>query len=251
MGHITIERDGGIAILRLMRPPANAVDLELAAEMEVAFRSLTSSGGVTAIVITGSGSCFSAGLDLKRVPLYGLDEQRAMVGTANRLLGQLYGCPLPVVAAVNGHAVAAGLILMLTSDYRVGTNGACKLGLTEGRVGIPFPAVAMLVLQAEVAPHVARVLTLRANNIDPQAALAWGLLDELQAPAAVVSTAIEVARDLASIPSEAYARIKQQLRAATLVRIEETIAQGTDPALESWVTSEAAAASAALLRHGR
>ncbi len=251
MGHITTERDGSIAILRLARPPANAVDLELAAEMEAAFVALTSTSGVAAVVITGSGRFFSAGLDLKRVPLYGHDEQRAMVGTANRLLGKLYSCPLPVVAAVNGHAVAAGLILALTCDYRVGTNGACKLGLTEARVGIPFPVVAMLVLQAEVAPDVARVLTLRANNIDPQSALAWGVLDELQAPAHVLSTAIEVAGDLASHPTAGYARIKQQLRSRTLAFIEETNARANDPALESWVTSGAGAASAALLRRGR
>jgi enoyl-CoA hydratase len=251
MGYVTIDRDGPVAVLRLNRPPVNALDLEFAREVATAFFALTTAEGVGAIVLAGTDGCFSAGLDLKLVPFYRPEQQREMVATANRMLARLYGCPLPVVAAVTGHAVAGGLILVLACDYRVGSSAPCKLGLTEARVGIPFPAVAMQVLQAEVAPHVARVLTLRAENIGPQAALACGVLDELQPPARILSAAMARARDLAGMPAEGYARIKQQLRAGTLARIEETIARGTDPALESWVTPEAGAASAALLRGDR
>jgi enoyl-CoA hydratase len=248
MGYVTIERDGPVAVFRLDRPPVNALHLEFAREVETAFFALTTAEGVGAIVLTGTDGCFSAGLDLKQVPFYSPPQQREMVATANRMLARLYGCPLPVVAAVGGHAVAAGLILLLACDYRVGSSAPCKLGLTEVRVGIPFPSVAMQVLQAEVAPDVARVLTLRGENIGPQAALTFGVLDELQPPARVLPAAMEVARDLASMPAEAYAKIKRQLRGGALARIDETIARGTDPALESWLTAEAGAASAALLR---
>ena len=239
MGHVTIERDGAVAVFRLDRPPVNALDLEFACEVEAAFSALTATQGVGAIVLTGTDGCFSAGLDLRRIPFYGPEEQRMMIHTANRMLARLYGCPLPVVAAVSGHAVAAGLILLLACDYRVGSSASCKLGLSEARVGIPFPAVAMHVLQAEVAPNVARVLTLRGQNITSQAALAFGLLDELQAPDRVLPAAVETAHDLASMPADGYAKLKRQLRAATLARIEETIASGNDPVLESWVPPEA------------
>jgi len=251
MGYVRIERDGPVAVFRLDRWPVNALDLEFAREVESSFFALTSAEDVGAIVMAGADGCFSAGLDLKRIPFYSPEEQRAMIDAANRMLARLYGCPLPVVAAVNGHAVAAGLILMLACDYRVGSSAPCKLGLSEARVGIPFPAVALHLLQAEVAPSVVRVLALRAENVGPQAALAYGLLDELQPPERVLPTAIQVARDMAGMPRRGYAKIKRQLRAAALARIEETIARGTDPVLESWVPPEAAEASVALLRGDR
>jgi len=248
MGFLKTERDGPVAVLLLDCAPVNALDLEFAREVEAALIELQQCADVGAIVLGGNNGCFSAGLNLKVVPFYDPAQQREMVSAANRILASLYGCPLPVVAAVTGHAVAAGLILMLTCDYRVGSSATCKLGLTEARVGIPFPAVAMQVLQAEAAPHVARVLALRAQNIGSDAALAFGLLDELQPPERVLATAIERARDFANMPAKAYARIKRQLRAPALAAIEETVARGSDPMLASWVTAEAGAASAALLR---
>lgn len=248
MGNVTIERDGAVAVLRLGRAPVNALELEFAREVETALLALESTEGVGAIVLAGSDGCFSAGLDLKRVPFYSPEQQREMVSIANRILAWLYGCPLPLVAAVTGHAIAGGLIFVLACDYRVGASAPCKLGLTEAQVGIPFPAVAMQVLMAEVAPHVARVLALRARNIGPQAALALGILDELQAPDRVVPVAVERAREMAAMPAQGYAKIKRQLRAAALGRIEEIIASGNDPMLRSWVTEGAGEAASALLR---
>lgn len=251
MKHIMIERDGAVAVFRLNRPPANAVDLEFASELETAFTALVSESDLRAIVMTGTGNCFSAGLDLKRVPLYGPEEQRAMVTAVNRMVARLYACPLPVVGAINGHAIAGGLIIALACDYRVGSTAPCKLGVTEARAGIPFPAAAMAVLKAELAPHVARVLTLRALNVDAPTALAYGLVDELQPAARILSVAIDVARDLAAIPRDAYARIKRQVRAAAIAAIDDTLARGSDPLLEAWLSAEAPAASAALLRGGK
>ena len=248
MSTIEVERDGAVAVFRLNRPPANAIDLVFARELEAAFCALLDAGEARAIVFTGTGTCFSAGLDLKVVPTYGADEQRAMVTTINRMIARVYACPIPVVAAVNGHAIAGGLILALACDYRVGTSAACRLGVTEARAGIPFPAAAMAVLRAEVAPNVARVMTLRARNVGPEAALAGGVLDELAPPERVLPVAMDVARDLAGIPGGAYACIKRQLRAATIAFIEETVARGSDPLLESWLTAATAGASAALLR---
>ena len=244
-----IERHEDVTIFRLNRPPANAIDLEFANQIEAAFAELTATSGGRAIVVTGTGGCFSAGLDLKKVPRYSAAEQRTMVSVLNRMIGRLYACPVPVVAAVNGHAIAGGLVLALACDYRVGTNAPCKIGLTEARAGIPFPAAAMAVVRAELTPAAARVLTLCASNIDAPAALAAGVVDELQPPEHVLPAALRVARDLAGIPAAAYTRIKHQLRASAIGVIEDRVARGTDPLLDSWLTSDAARASAALL-HG-
>lgn len=245
---VQVERDGAVAVCRLDRPPANAVEIGFVARMAEVFDEVLEKDDVGALVLTGTGAFFSGGLDLKTVPRYGPDEQRALIESVNRMVTRLYGFPRPVVAAMNGHAVAAGLILLLTADYRVGTNAPCQIGLTEARVGIPFPAAPMEVLKAEVTPHVARVLALEARNIQPAAALARGLLDELQPPDRVLPRALEMARDLAGIPPEAYRRIKRQLRGDTLARMDTIVTERSDPMLKAWLAPGAAEASAAVLR---
>jgi enoyl-CoA hydratase len=142
-------------------------------------------------------------------------------------------------------------VLALACDYRVGTTAPCRLGLTEGRAGIPFPAVAMAVVRAELPPAAARRLTLVARNYDTAAALADGVLDELQPPDLVLARAEAVASDLGGIPRLAYARIKQQLRADTLAFNARVVASGTDPLADAWLTPETGAASAALLARDR
>ena len=245
--YVRVERHGAVAVLTLDRPPVNALELRINEHSRAALEEIAASDA-GAMVVTGAGGTFSAGLDLKVVPAYGPDEQRALVAGANEMLGRLYAFPLPVVAAVNGHAIAGGLVLALACDYRVGTTAPCKLGLTEARAGIPFPAVAMAIVRAELSPAAARVLTLVARNSDAEQARALGILDELQPPERVFARALAVAEDLASMPRDAYARIKHQLRAETIARNESTIATGSDPMLESWLGPQSASASRKLLQ---
>jgi enoyl-CoA hydratase len=244
---ISIERQGAIAILRLNRPPANAFCLELAREFEAAFDDKLQAEA-RALVLTGSGRFFSGGLDLKAVPTYSKEQQRDFLDVLNRLLGKLYACPIPVVGAINGHAIAGAFILALATDYRIGPTTAAQFGLTEARVGIPFPAVPMIILQAELGPQDVRYSTLYARTFGPEEALRRGLLDELQPPEAVVERAVEVARDLASMPADAYRRIKHQVRQSAIAQIEEVIATGADPMLEGWLSPEAQKASSEHLK---
>ena len=104
--------------------------------------------------------------------------QRAMVGGINRLFAGWYGFPRPVVCAVNGHAIAGGLILALCADRRVGTHHG-RYGLTELAVGIPYPVVALAVVRAELTVAAARRLALGAELVGPREALELGCLDEL------------------------------------------------------------------------
>ena len=248
MGRIRLEHQDGIATLFLDRPPVNAIDTDLMRDMAECVSQDEASSDTRALVVTGAGACFCAGLDLKLVPRYTAAEQRAMLDTLNRTVGRLYALPIPTVAAVNGHAIAGGLVVTLACDYRVGTSApGCKLGLTEARAGIPFPAVPMAVVQAELAPAVARRLTLVAQNVAPDAALSCGILDELQPTDQVLRRAQAMAGELGAIPRTAYARIKHQLRAATIAHIERTLSAGDDPMLKEWLSSETAGAAAALL----
>ncbi len=232
---VLLEQRDAVAVLRLNRPPANAVGLEFAREIEAALDS-EAVRDAKALVLTGTGSFFSGGLDLKIVPGYSKEEQREFLGVLNRVLGRLYAYPIPLVAAVSGHAVAAGFMLALAADYRVGPVGAAQFGLTEARVGIPFPAVPMIILRAECSARDVRYCTLYAHTFGPDEARRRGILDELQPAESVLERALEVASEMASMPAEGYRRIKYQVRKAAIDEIQEVISTGGDPMLEGWIS---------------
>jgi enoyl-CoA hydratase len=244
---IRVESQAGIALLRFARPPANAIELESATALEETLGRLEADPAVRAVVLTGDGAFFSAGLDLKVVPAYAAAEQRAMVMAINRLLARLYGLGLPTVAAVNGHALAGGLVIVLATDYRIGSHGSYRLGLTETRVAVPYPVAAMTVVEAELMPAVARRLVLLARHHTPEEAIADRVLDELAPSESLVTRALAMAGELAALPREAYARIKRHLRRAALERIEHVVASGADPLVESWLSPETSVAAAEVL----
>ena len=221
----------GIAVVRFDRPPVNAIDLAVTEELGLLAAGLERKPP-KALVLTGTGAAFSAGLDLKSVPAYGPDERRNLVLSINRMVRRVYGLPCPVVAAVNGHAMAGGLVMALACDCRIAAEGAAKLALSEVNVGIPFPLGPMLVVEDIVAGAARRDLALFGRVYDPAAALAAGLVDEVVAPDRLLARAREKARELAGL--RGYAAIKAQLRAATLAKLDAAIAADDDPVFKLW-----------------
>src|SRR3954453_6258719 len=232
---IHVEERGEVALVRIDRPPANAMDLDLLRAANVAREELEA-GPPGAVVLTGRDGFFSAGVDLKAAPTLGPPDQREMVDGINRLFAGWYSFPRPVVCAVNGHAIAGGLILALCADYRVcSTEG--RLGLTELRAGIPYPAAAMVVVRRELTAQAARQLVLGADLIDTHRAHELGVVDELATPDPVVDHALERAGELAALPRDAYERVKAQVRGPAVEEIEAAVA--ADPMLEGWIGDEA------------
>ena len=244
-GTVTIEQRGDIALVRIDRPPANAMDPQLLSDGRLVLHELQAADP-GAVVITGRPGFFSAGVDLKLAPTLDRDAQREMVDAINRTFLDWYSFPRPVVSAVNGHAIAGGLILALTGDQRIGA-GDGKLGLTELRAGIPYPAAAIAIVQAELAPPAARSLALGAGLVDMRQGLELGLIDELTEPDNLIDRALEVAGGLAALPRSAYPRVKAQVRGETIAALRAKLDSGDDPMLAGWLGEETAAASAALL----
>jgi len=232
MEHVALhEHQHGLIELRADRPPANAMDLTLLADLLEAIE-LLSREGPRAVVLAGRPGFFSAGVDLKAVPGYDSEQQRAMVAHINAMALGVYELPCPVVGAITGHAIAGGLVLALCTDVRI-VSSAGRYGLTEVKVGVPYPQAAIGVAAAELAPQTARVLAFGNELIDAVEAVRLGVFDEVAEPDAVVSRALEVAGGLAAFPAEAYARTKRELRGATTARLRAAAVD--DPLLGGWV----------------
>ena len=245
MALVDVEDRDGIALVRLNRPPANALEPELLAVGLAALESLREAAP-SAVVMTGSGAFFSGGADLRVVPALSADEQADMARGINALFSGWHNFPRPLVCAVNGHAIAGGLILALCGDYRVGPTSG-RFGLTEVKVGIPYPSAAMEVVQAELIAPVVRRLVVRGELFDAKTALALDIFDEVVADDAVVDRALAVAAELASLPPRTFEAVKARLRAGT------PSSRGLFGGAQTtgWVTAEAATAGPALLDRSR
>jgi enoyl-CoA hydratase len=213
------------------RPPVNAMNLELLDELVTTVEQLAADVPA-ALVLAGRPGAFSAGLDLKAVPAYEPDEQRRMVESINAMALGVYGLPCPVVCAITGHAIAGGFVLAVCGDHRVASSEG-RYGLTEVKVGVPYPQGAIGVVRAELTPAAARILVLGNRLVDADECVRLGAFDEVVEPDSVVDRAVEVARELAELPADVYARTKAELRADTLAAVRAAAA--ADPLLQTWV----------------
>src|SRR5882724_6314513 len=209
----------GIALVTLAKPPMNAMDAGLLEELANLFEGLAADRAVRAAVIAADGPAFSAGLDLKTVPGFDRLGQRRLVDALNDGFGTLYAWPKPLVAAVNGHAIAGGLILALCADWRVVADVPMQVSLAEVRVGVTYPVAALEIARSELAPAVSRRLMLLGDTLDAASAEALGVFDERVLPAMLRRQAIARAARHACLPPQAFVTIKREVRAAQLARI--------------------------------
>lgn len=235
-----------LALVELDRPKANAMNLEFVRMIAKAFDDLDEK--THSVVITGRGKAFSAGLDLKEIPEYDEDQQDELVLALNELCYTLWAYPKPLVAAVNGHAIAGGMVLMLGADLRVSTEDPnVRFGVTEVKVGVPFPLGPKEVVMGALGEPLASWYMLGGDLVDPDSALNDGLIHEVTKPDRVVARAMELARERAALPTEAYARIKRQIREPALQRIKHAVANRSDPFQRGWLTEDAVASAKKIL----
>lgn len=236
-----------IAHVRLDRAPANAMTAPFIDEMTACFRALEDDDGVGAIVVSGRGRVFSAGVDLKHLPGLDVAGQDQLVLAINAMCAAIFGSRKPVIAALNGHAIAGGLVLALCCDYRIAADREALFGLTEVRVGVAFPEATFHVMANQLSPPVLRRLTQFGQNIDSQAALALGVVDELAAPDAVIARARDKAVSCLEIPANGYAQVKHQLRGSAMQKIEMLVERKQDKFLGGWLSDEARTAAMQVL----
>lgn len=230
---VETERHGRVSVLSLHRPPVNAADLALARAIHEAVAVARDDAASDAVVVTGLPGYFCAGVDTRAIPAYDADTRAEMLRTINRTILALYSLPKPLVAAVSGHAVGAGLVLALTADVRLAARGDFQLGLTESAAGIPFPACPLVVVRTELAPDVLRVLALGSASFPPDSPALRGVVDRVLEPEALLAEAVREAETLARHPGHAV--VKKQLRAGAVAEMTRIVETGDEPMLRGWV----------------
>jgi enoyl-CoA hydratase len=209
IGHEDID---GVAVVRLAHGKVNALDLDLLKAITETFAELDSSTH-RAIVLTGSGRALSAGVDLWRVIEGGPDYVRAFLPALSDAFLAVFRAGKPVIAAVNGHAIAGGAILAWACDHRMMADAAGRIGVTELHVGVPFPLAALEIVRSALGEVRARGAVITAATCQPGDALANGYVDELVAPEDLLDAAVAIAVRLATaIPADTYRLTKAQLQ---------------------------------------
>jgi enoyl-CoA hydratase len=234
---IEVEERGAVTILRMARGKGNALNLELAGALLDALDRLDGSADRAAI-ITGQGSIFGAGVDLPALVEGGVEYVRRFIPLLQRLFERLATFPKPLVAAVNGHAIAGGAILMLACDQRLLARGAARIGLTEVRVGVVFPAWALEIARFATPPQHFPTLVCTGRTWPPEEALARGLVDELVEPEQLLERACAVGEELAAIPATAFTVTKLAVRQPLIEAARRQTALTEAAVLEHWCAAE-------------
>jgi enoyl-CoA hydratase len=200
------EDRSGVTVLRLQHGKVNALDTELLRAITAAMRDLDPA---SAVVITGHGSAFSAGVDLKRIVDGGQAYVREFLPGLTEMFLAVFDHPGPVVAAVNGHAIAGGCVLVAACDVRLMSGG--RIGLAELSVGVPFPTVAMEIMRHAVGPAAGN-LVLTTRLLDAAQAQSIGLIHDVEAPESLLDSAVALAQTMAKTPAEVFSLSKRQLQ---------------------------------------
>jgi enoyl-CoA hydratase/carnithine racemase len=212
------EASDAVVVLRLDHGKVSALDVELLAELDAAL--VEEAGASRALVLTGTGTAFSAGVDLYRVIDGGPAYVRRFLPLLDQVLHRVFLFPRPVVAALNGHAIAGGCILARTCDQRILASGKARLGVPELRVGVPFPVLALEIMRATVGSEEIQRLAYGGATYGPEESLARGLVDAVVPAEEVLGRAVALADALAAIPAAAFALAKKQLRGPAIERAE-------------------------------
>lgn len=232
----TREDVGSTAVVRLAHGKVSALDLEFCEALTKEVETIAASSAA-ALVLTGTGSAFSAGVDLFRVLDGGSSYLERFLPAMKGLFETVLAFPKPAVAAVNGHAIAGGCILAAACDHRLMARGTGRIGVPELTVGVPFPALPFAIVGARVPATMFRQLVYSGRLASADEAIPLGLVDEAVEPADLLPRACAHADALARIPAVTFGLTKRTFIAPLLDRVRSDASLNAD-AQKAWATPE-------------
>lgn len=232
-----ISRAGACAVVRVSYGKANAMDTTMLRALRDALQSVDASDA-RALVLTGRGAIFSAGVDLKKLLEGGRRYLETFLPELSGALRELFSFPRPVVAAVNGHAIAGGALMAWACDYRVMASGPGRIGVPELKVGVPYPLAALEILRFALPPHIAQEAALTGRAWDVTSALEDGMIDEIAEPGELMGRAVSVAEELGATVPASFRSAKLDLRRPILEAWARHGAAHEQSTLEAWASPE-------------
>jgi enoyl-CoA hydratase/carnithine racemase len=216
---IKMSRTGRIAVLTLASDKVNALDREVLDEVTACVDRCEQDAEIGALIVTGEGSLFSAGVNVKDVLEYDKAHTEELLSALSTAIVGLFRCSKPTVAAINGSAIAGGCLLACACDQRLIAEDA-RIGVTELRVGVAFPTFAIELLKHACGPH-AEQLMFDARLLDADEACRFGLAHQRLPRSELDSAAMASAEQLASFDARAYALAKESVRRAALSAMDD------------------------------
>jgi 3,2-trans-enoyl-CoA isomerase len=213
-----------MAVVTLERGKVNALNATYVRSLRERFDALEEDDSVRAVILTGAGSFFSFGFDVPELLTYGRQQLESFLHDFTALYTRLFLFPKPLVAAINGHAVAGGCMLATTCDRRIMASGKAKIALNEVTFGASVFAGSVEMLSAITGRRNAEQILLTGAMYRAEEALEIGLVDEAVLPERVLEVAERHALELAAGDPAAFRSIKKLLRgpvAAEMRRLEE------------------------------
>jgi enoyl-CoA hydratase/carnithine racemase len=238
---------GPVHELKLARAPVNALNPALCMDLCRAIDEAIADGA-RGLVLSGGPKVFSAGLDVPFLVSLG-EDRRALAAAWEQFFAcarALAQAPVPVVAAIGGHAPAGGCVLALCCDYRVMASGPFRIGLNETRVGLAAPEGIQHLLRRVVGIHRAERMLLTGDLVDAEQALAIGLVDELTEIDAVAVRARAWLDDLLALPSAPVLKTRAIARQDLIDAVQPGRIQ-LEPFIDDWYSADTQSGLRALM----
>ena len=227
-----------VAILRLQGGKANAMSSEVLDLIERLIDRFEASEARAAVLV-GYERYFSAGLALPLLVELERPAMRQFITRFGDVMLRVFRAPRPIVAAINGHAIAGGCVLALQCDWRVMVDAPeARIGLNETQLGIGLPTSVLEPLKLAVPPASLVPIAYEGRLFSPEEALRLGLVHELSPASELEARATARARALAAVPSTAVAQVKLGLRRAALEAIARLADEETERWLDTWYSPE-------------
>ncbi|PIE44217.1 MAG: enoyl-CoA hydratase [Gammaproteobacteria bacterium] len=214
------QREAGVATINLRNGKVNAISHEVIDAFHAALDQAEAKGEI--VIITGQTGMFCGGYDLKTMQK-SLPEALALVKAGSTLSRRLLSFPTPIISACEGHAIAKGAFILLSSDYRIGAAGDFKIGLNEVAIGITMHYAGLVMARNRLATTFFGRAVNTAEIFDPETALKAGFLDEITEPQNVLAEAHSIARQYKTLDMKAHHRTKLKAREALLVALDDAI----------------------------
>ncbi len=243
---IDLTDHGRVRELRLNRPPANAFNPALVAELTKQITAAPAAGA-DAIVISGAPGLFTGGLDVPELLTLTRDEMRAFFLSFYTLLREVAASEVPVAAALTGHSPAAGAVLAVFCDHRVMAAGRYKIGMNEVQVGLAVPPMLQYAMKRLVGPRQGDALLIAGALVTPEEALRIGLVDAVVPVEEVVPSAIKWAEGLIALPRAAMRDTRRTARADLVAQFRDVSEASHDEAAARWFGEETRATMRAIV----